>query len=245
MKTIYLAWRDPAKRWYPVGELTWTGASYRFRYVRGSEAAERDGGFRPLVAFHDFTRVYVSTELFPTFENRIPSPAHPDYSAYMEWLDVAKDSQDRMELLARSGGQRATDMFEVFPRAERDAQGRYVAHVFAHGLAHLPDSNKDRTLELRVGEELDLVREPTNPVDKLALRKHTRDGVHIGYVPRYLARDVGSLRDVVVTVERVNPPSVPIQFRVLCRVEAAWPAGFEPCAGDEFQPRTAPTIVSV
>jgi hypothetical protein len=36
-------------------------------------------------------------------------------------------------------------------------------------------------------------------------------------------------------VERVNPKA-PLQHRVLCRIQACWPEGFEPCSGDAFLP---------
>lgn len=243
MKSVYLAWRDPAKRWYPVGELSLDGAIYRFRYLAGSVTAQRDAGFRPLVAFPDFDQEYVSEHLFPTFENRIPSPANADYVAYMEWLALPADQRDALDVLARSGGVRATDLFEVFPRPERSKDGRYLVHVFAHGLRHLPEVAKARATQLVAGECLDLVPEPENPVDPLALKKHTGDGVHVGYVPRYLVEDLHRLRDVArVTVERVNPPPAPIQFRLLCRIDAPWPMDFDPCASELFAPRTAPAL---
>lgn len=240
MKSVYLAWRDPAKRWYPVGELSFDGRVYRFRYLAGSADAEREAGFRPLVSFPAFDEEYASEDLFPTFENRIPSPAHADYLAYMDWLALPVGERDDLAVLARSGAARATDLFEVFPRPERTADGRYVVHVFAHGLRHLPEAAKARAMELESGESLDLVPEPENPVDPLALRKHTGDGVHVGYVPRYLVQDLHALRGTVtVTVERVNLPPAPIQFRLLCRIEAPWPDGFSPCSGELFAPRAA------
>lgn len=41
------------------------------------------------------------------------------------------------------------------------------------------------------------------------------------------------------TVERVHPPPAPIQFRLLCRIDAPWPADFDPCGGELFAPRVA------
>ncbi len=239
MRTVYLAWRHPNMRWHPVGELRHDGKAYRFRYVMGSVPAE-EAGLRPLVEFGHFEREYVSPTLFATFENRIPSPTHPRYSAYMEWLHLPADARP-MDVLARSGGQRATDMFEVFPRPEPDDRGCYVAHAFIHGLQHRPADARARALALTTGEQLDLSPEPRNEVDDLAIRTETREHEHIGYVPRYLAKDLHDLglERVSIHVERVNKPPVPMQFWVLCRLEAPWRAGFDPCAVEEFQPRTA------
>ncbi len=38
------------------------------------------------------------------------------------------------------------------------------------------------------------------------------------------------------TVERVNPPPIPLQFRVLCNLTALWVAGFEPFSSPSYQP---------
>jgi len=237
MKTVYLAWRHPNMRWYPVGELQHDGGAYFFRYVTGSLAAEA-AGLRPLVEFGHFDREYESPTLFATFENRIPSPEHPRYAAYMEWLHLPADAR-AMDVLARTGGQRATDTFEVFPRPEPDDRGLYVAHVFIHGIQHRSAEERARALALKAGERLSLRHEPKNEVDEWAIRTETGERVHIGYVPRYLADDLHDLGldRVSIRVERVNKPPVPAQFWVLCRLEAPWPDGFDPCAAEEFQPR--------
>jgi hypothetical protein len=63
----------------------------------------------------------------------------------------------------------------------------------------------------------------------------------LGYVPRYLAQDVWKLFQechpdfIRVFVHRVNNDA-PLQQRLLCRMHACWPTGFEPCRGEEFQP---------
>lgn len=244
--TVYLAWRSPRARWYPVAELSWSSdAGYCFRYLKGSERAEREAGFRPLIEFPRFERPYQSAELFATFENRVPSPAHPDYRAYVEWLALPRDA-GAMDLLGRGGGMRATDMFEVFPKAEpRD--GKFEILVFVHGLRHRDAAARERALALCQGDGLVLVAEPGNAFDDLAVRTETTDDVHLGYVPRYLAPDLARLgiESVRATVERVNPPpAAPMQFRVLVRLTAPWPEGFAPCTGPDFRPRTEPALRS-
>ncbi|MGC4105952.1 MAG: HIRAN domain-containing protein [Thermomicrobiales bacterium] len=56
-----------------------------------------------------------------------------------------------------------------------------------------------------VGDRLDLVREPTNPFDDLAILVHTRDGEKLGYVPRkdnaVLARLLDAGKQLFVMVE--------------------------------------------
>ncbi len=124
MKSLYLAWRQPDRRWWPVGHLTRHGSDYVFAYTRGAISAE-EAGFRPLLTFPDRDEVYVSKDLFPLFTNRLPPKSRPDYQNFVEWLDVGPGEADPMVLLARSGGRRETDMFEVFPGPERSPEGRY------------------------------------------------------------------------------------------------------------------------
>ncbi len=67
------------------------------------------------------------------------------------------------------------------------------------------------------------------------------DPMLIGYVPRYLARDVWQLVNecdldlIELQVDRVNRDA-PMQNRVLCRMRACWPEGFQPCSGEDFEP---------
>jgi len=81
-----------------------------------------------------------------------------------------------------------------------------------------------------------------NGVDRHAVALRTdSDRVMLGYVPRYLARDVWNLVQgcdvdfIEVTVARVNVDA-PLQNRLLCRMQACWPDGFQPCSGEEFMP---------
>ncbi len=240
MNTLYLAWRQPDHRWWPVGRLSREGSDYVFTYTQGARSAE-SAGFRPLSSFPDFDEVYVSTELFPMFRNRLPPQSRPDYHEFNEWLDLERGEADPLVMLARSGGQRETDMFEVFPVPELNAEGRYRSTFFVHGLRHRGPSAEEEVRHLRPGDVLALEAEPTNPHDPRALRIHTVvRGVHIGFVPRYLCQDVHALLSAAgerpqARVQRVNAPPTPAQFRVLCALDAPWPQGFRPLASPDFE----------
>jgi hypothetical protein len=242
MKTLYLAWRQPDRRWWPVGRLTREGSSYVFTYTRGAISAEQ-AGFRPLPSFPDREQVYVSNEPFPLFANRLPPKNRPDYEDFVEWLDVPRGETDPMILLARSGGRRATDTFEVFPLPEPSVEGRYASTFFAHGLRHLGVEAEEEARHLAPGEPLVLKAEPENPHDPRALRiLTTLRGTHLGFVPRYLCEDVHRLQEaagedgVSVRVHRVNLPPTPAQFRLLCALDAPWPVGFHPLSNPDFEP---------
>jgi hypothetical protein len=137
MTTLYLAWRQPERRWWSVGRLTRQGSEYVFQYTKGAvEAAE--AGFRPLLSFPDLSTPYISSELFPLFANRVPPFSRPDYGDFVQWLDLEPEDRDPLVLLARSGGQRETDIFEVFPAPEPTADGKYQVAFFVRGLQFRP-----------------------------------------------------------------------------------------------------------
>src|SRR5207249_5706550 len=86
--------------------------------------------------------------------------------------------------------------------------------------------------------------DPMNEFDPYAVAVRTsdrKDRYLIGYVPRYLARDVQRLlsecepRVIELVVERVNR-GAPLQQRLLCRMRACWPEGFQPCGDPAFLP---------
>ena len=158
-----------------------------------------------------------------------------------------------MALLARSGGARATDTFEVFPCAEPTDEGTYHVHFFVHGLSHRSQSAIQRAERLASGEALRLMWDFQNEFDGNAFALRTVEAGPqdvfevLGYCPRYLAVELHRLIEKVgwssagwsaaqVSVERVNPAPAPVQFRILCNLTMLWPKGYRPFATDEFEP---------
>lgn len=242
MSTVYLAWRQPDQRWWPIGRLSYDGSEYQFAYTRGARSAAQEG-LRPLLSFPDFDEVYVSKSLFPMFGNRLPPASRPDYGDFVEWLDLGSVDADPMGMLARSEGRRETDMFEVFPEPRQSADGRYESAFFVHGFRHRGPDAEIAACRLSAGEPLVLRADPANPHDANALQiLTTRDGVHLGFVPRYLCEDIRALQNasgaeaVRVRVRRVNASPAPAQFRILCELDAPWPPGFRALAHSDFEP---------
>ncbi len=246
MRTLFLAWQDPlGRRWFPVGRLEYSDGLYSFAYTQGAEQARTEAGFQALPSFPELHTVYVSEHLFPLFSNRSLPPSRPEYREYLQWLCVPESDSDPMAVLARSGGSRVTDTLEVFPCPEKNDQGEYQVHFLVHGLSHMPSTSADRVTQLQPGEPLLAMRDFQNPKDPdaIALRtaeKFERDMYLVGYCPRYLGADFLKLLNwnlsPKITVERVNPPPAPTQFRVLCKSVARWPEGFRPFTTDEYQP---------
>ena len=216
------------------------GNSIVFGYIQGVLTAQQEANFQPLWTFPELDKVYESPELFPLFANRLLRHSRPDYPDFVHWLNIPEYGDDPIALLARSGGQRATDTLAVFPRLEADDQGRYHIHFFAHGLRHLSTETQLRIHHLQPGELLYTARDCKNPYDPKALVLRTKDFHIVGYCPRYLVNDVSDLlyrspEKLEILVERVNLPPTPLQFRLLCNLTAEWSAELQPFSDPTYQ----------
>jgi hypothetical protein len=242
---LYLAWKDPVKRrWYPIGRLTFRDGCYEFVYTHGVVTARRESAFEPIPLFPDFHRIYPGDDLFPLFRNRIFNPKRPEYRDHIRFLDIDEESPRELRILARSGGARATDTFEVFGEPElRNGWYRYV--FFARAIDQLPEESRERILQLQPGDRLYLIHDFQNPADSNALLLRTagdkKGDWHLtGFCPRYVASDLGRLghgsANAHVTVRQVNDVPAPMQLRLLCELKLKAQPGFEPFAGEEFQP---------
>lgn len=214
---------------------------YHFTYLQGALEAQNLAGFQPILSFPKFDHPYVSRELFPLFANRLLRPSRPEYGDFVRWLNIPDQADDPIALLARSGGKRKTDNFEVFPYPQRDADGTYHIHFFTHGLSHFPEADQQHVQLLQPNTPLLLMHDLQNPFDSRALVLRTEDRHQVGYCPRYLVPDLFELvakfpQSVTATVERVNPPPTPLQFRLLCNLTAPWMEGFEPFSGTSYEP---------
>ena len=250
MKTLFLAWRDPTtRRWFPVGRMQHAEHEYRFEYIQGAISARETSGFCAFPSFPDFNTAYVSQTLFPLFSNRTLPRSRPEYDDYVEWLNFPKEEADPLTLLARSGGKRATDTLEVFPCPEKDSEGQYHIHFFAHGLRYMNHCAQERTALLESGERLRLMHDFQNEHDSTALMLRTDEKTpgdyHLfGYCPSYLTEDIfelmrentSSLDEVIqVCVERVNASPTPVQLRLLCNMTVRWHEGFEPFRSELYR----------
>jgi hypothetical protein len=247
-KTLFLAWQSPISHyWFTIGRLTFEKGLYHFVYTQGVKEAEEKCAFTPLLSFPRLDEIYTSTYLFPVFANRVMSRSRPDYSSFIEQLDLLHDDPSPMAILARSGGERVTDTFAVFPCPEVDEQGRYNLYFFSQGLRHLPSSAIDRIERLEAGETLESDREVQNPYSDRALISNTEERCIVGYFPRYLLAEIFELLrhdvNLEVRVERVNKPTTPFQFRLLCKMSVGAIEDFRPFSSCQYQPPIAEMVV--
>lgn len=254
MKTLFLAWQDKRKaieggtrRWYPIGRLQNDVRShlFHFDYTKGMEIAEAEAGFRPLDAFPDVKRHYVSHELFPLFQNRVMRRERDDFAEYVQRLGFEAGEDDPFEILSVSGGERQTDTLEVFPKITTRSDGSFQCRFFLHGWRHVNEGAQQRIAILQPGEELQVALEMNNPATGPAIQLQTaNDYFMLGWTPRYLVKDLikaigAGPTDIKAEVLRVNLPPAPYNQRVLVRLEGRFPAGLEPMASPEFEPLMA------
>lgn len=240
-REVYVSWRDPGGSIHPVGRLGRSlhedgSESYSFTYLKMAEILE---GFEPLPGLPELHRRYTSTHLFPVFANRSMPRSRPEFDILARRVDLAGDA-DPFEVLARGGGRRATDRIEVFLAPERQPDGSGCALFFVRGIRHVPGA-EEALCDLRRGERLELVPDAGNRFNARALIVSAASQQHLGYVPDYLVEfihEVQALTDtpVEITVEHVNDGLAPSHMRLLCRVTAPWPEGYEPFSDAQFQP---------
>jgi hypothetical protein len=241
-RRLIVNWQDEATRAIqPVAELVETnevhGERFQFGYLEGVREAMQKG-FQPFLAFPDLDRRYASATLFPFFKNRVLPTTRPDYLEYVEALGLSAATANAVELLGRSEGRRQTDQIETVLAAQRDpGTGRYVTHFLARGVRHVPGAEA-AILGLQAGAILTATVDTANPKNPRA-RLLSAEGAAIGFVPEYLIADVEQLdlgaTQPTFTVERINPSPHPTHHRLLVRLDAPWPEGFEPFQALPFQ----------
>lgn len=242
VRRVIVSWQDEATRAVlPVAELVVSneghGKRFEFGYLEGVRAA-LEKGFQPFLAFPHLDRRYAGSALFPFFQNRVLPTTRPDYVEYVTALGLSLETANAVELLGRSEGRRQTDRIETVLAAQRDpVDGGYVTRFLVHGVRHVAGAEAV-ILRLRPGDLLTATLDPENSVNPRARHLRIGDEV-IGFVPNYLLADLDALEGgkarPTFTVERINPPPHPAHHRLLVRLDAPWPEGFEPFQAAPFQ----------
>lgn len=218
-RTLLLIWQDPASRKFVrVGSLQHLdGGSYVFQYSSDVESLE---GFSPLSEFPELSGVYASESLPAFFANRVMSQERPSYALYRTWLGLEEGTDTPFEVLARTGGGRATDTFHVVDMPSRGASA--LARFFVSGVRYQEAAS--RLIEvMKEGDRLCLRPEPDNPVNANAILVDAEQGEPVGWIPDWLLSDLPN--DIVdptrfaLFVERVNPDA-PDHLKLLVRIDA-------------------------
>lgn len=222
-RSLLLVWQNPeSRRFLRIGRIDLLAhGRFAFRYDQESVG---DPEFVALIDYPDVDAVYLSDELPAFFANRVMSPDRPSYERYLAWLGVDElESMDLpLEMLARTGGGKATDTFHLMD-IPLERNHAFESRFFVSGVRHR--ANIESTLlRLQPGDPLRLAQEPQNPGNPRAVLVSAMTGEHVGYVPDWLCDDVTRLLNdgwnVNASVERVNGDA-PDHVKLLCRIEAA------------------------
>ncbi len=243
MKELFVGWQDPeSRRWYTIGRLSYNDnlEKYKFVYTRGAEmAANEISYFKPFARMNELHREYFSNELFPVFANRILSNSRPNFEEHLEWLGL--ENPGPLEILERSGGERATDHLQVYAAPDKTTENKYKTYFFVRGMSHLPKNIVDCTKNVEEGQKLYPMHEFKNEYERFAVTLRRGDPTYLlGYCPRYLSKDLLFLAEnktesLNIVVDKINPDA-PFQMRMRCKLEADWPDDFVPFGHEECIP---------
>lgn len=239
---LFVTWQDHASRKiFPVGRLVRLGepeGAYEFAYVEGAREA-KSCGFVPFLAFPSLTAVYRSRALPPFFTNRVMASGRPDYAGFVRRLALAPSEASADEILARSGGVRATDTVEVFGEPTRLEDGRWQAIFLVRSIRHV-HRGEEAAAALEIGQRLYCMRDVQNEKNPRAVALRTTDHQLIGFCPDYLTDDLDEClshdRGAEVTVLVVNPPPAPFHYRVLCELRFKTREGKPPFRSRRLEP---------
>ena len=232
-RRLAVTWQHPrTRRYHPVGLLEQTRQGVRFTYLVGARAVL---GSRPLLGFHDYSRVYEAENLFPLFAARLMDPARPERPRLLEALSLDALAGP-LELLARSGGRRTGDSIELIPEPAVHADGSTDCLFLVHGVRHAPGA--DLVLSrLRRGDRLTLLDDAQNPVNPLAIVVADDASAPLGWVPDPLVDYVRHVREhgaARLQVERANGPEFGHHLRLLVHLEGTVEPGYRPFSGPEW-----------
>ena len=234
MRELFISWQNPDSReWKPIGVLDLSDGVYRFRYTQGA----KDSSFHTFETMTSLDAEYLSEDLLPFLKNRLMSKSRPDYERFMSWLNLDDENDSPFNSLARSGGIRATDTLQFFEKPQNNS-GQFIVDFFVHGISHLPSETLPAINQLDDGAQLFPMLDNCNNFDQLAVALRTDDPVSlIGYVPRPFApdfREILKYEGATIRVVKINE-SAPLKFRLLAKIIAPWPQGFEAFNQADFQ----------
>jgi len=245
---LVVAWQHPDGGLIePVGFVSYDGRLYRFAYISNALSVE---GFQPLLGFDDLRREYVSEQLFPLFAQRAMDVRRPDYPRYVASLGLSGEPEPWKQI-ARSQGLRRGDTLQLVPEpVVHDGMLDYPFLV--NGIRHVHEEplrletgdmrvSRDEVeaalQSLKPGGRLDLVPEPRNPVNPCAIVVAS-SGVPVGWVPDLLAGDIRQLMKITTlhtAADHVNGHEAPSHLRLLARLKARPPGGFQFFVGEKWE----------
>lgn len=242
MKSVFVVWKDIEDgMWHPVAKLTRDGSLYRFNYTKGANHKN----FIPFPRMNDKSKVYVSTELFSFFQNRLLPKNRPEFKKILAWSNISTNHYDELDVLSITGGARQTDEYRVVGQPTLSKSGEYSIRFFINGIRHLEKESTQAISQLIAGDQLKFEVEGDNMFDCNAVLATTtcERKTKVGYCPKYFNCDVKlllsnpSLKHYELRVVQVNHDAPP-QYRLLCNFTTKWPKDFVPLLSEDYLAHT-------
>ena len=244
---LFVSWQAPeSRRIYPIARLMRVpSADFEFAYIRAALDAQQQG-FAGLPGFEDLSRVYLSEDLPPLFESRaVPRGRRVRLEGEFEpALAPANDALDAAPIALSVTRQQGAppERLEAFAPPLPGPAKTYWGVLVIRGVGRVPGS-AELVERLVANETLAVVPEPHNAYNSHALLVTRVGGAALGYVPDYLANELGripnsasGLRLRLLAAHRLNfAPADPL-YQVTCRYECDQELGLALFRSPAYEP---------
>ena len=220
---------------------------YVFCYTRCALQSDRFFSFPSLP---DLDVVYVSGELFPSFDIRILNKKRSEFKGFLRWLSLDENAYDLFDILALTEVKRETDRIKVFSYPKMD-NNTLTIDFFAHCVGDVNDLYKGNLTLLRPGDKLFLCQDRQNTRVPGSILLRSDDPIAlVGYCQHYLLSDLNILLDngsdsdskIKAYIKKINIDA-PYCYMILCTLETTCPSNFLPYSGDQFLPIPNETLL--
>ena len=229
-KELLLVWQAPRhykdrSRWV-VGRLRETDEGVAFEYIQEPEFSELNlgrsqselhvAGYAGYPAFDlkKGQRQVFQESALEAFMRRLPPSARSDFPDYLAHHRLkTSNSLSPFSILAVTEARLPSDGFSLIDPL--DAKSEWLDTLIEiAGFRHVRETG----VALSVGDWVDLIAEPSNPIDPRAIQMKT-SGAVIGYINRLQAPTVGTWltdREVSCRIARINGrPEAPRAYALL------------------------------
>jgi hypothetical protein len=222
---LFMGCQVNASLWVPVRKIIWDESGYRSGNLKGAIVAmESDPACQNYFNLSPLDRIKVTREIPGDFSRRMPLDRPEEMPQHLPNLGLSANLTDPIAYVARSGGYKQADRFDVFPEIEPDPDGCYRFYFGLRELHLLPDLRATAT-KLQPGDRL------TVDGDKAIW---SSINLALGVLPGYvLALDGENPGLVTLAIERVNPQAIYTHHKILC---SATCQGFIPFRLLDYQP---------
>lgn len=176
---LHLPGGDPTERFTHAVDHLLTDSEFRYLVGTPDFEAAQSLGFTGYPAFRLSVTTHTKQVLAP-FLRRIPPGTRADFPDFLTSIGLRPNSSiSPLALLAYSEARDLSDGFSLVNQYEGvSGPLEFVTEVAGFRYDNRPDAAAS------VGDEVQFVREPTNPYDPCAIQVRTMAGAELGYVNR-------------------------------------------------------------